>query len=169
MCSSILTGTERRHVSLATLICEVVVDARCVLGSFQWYPSIERVCRGLYLINPAAFVSVLAIQPNSSRAISLCLHCCSILSTKKKSTKRTHRAGQPAFITLHPVADEYHLISISLQELKRLYLIELIPSSLYSPAWPPRVGGVRHSTGRDHHQELSEVSYRKLWAKRVGS
>lgn len=69
MGSSRLTDTERRHMGLATPICEVVVDERHVLGSFPWYPSIEHVCRGLDLINPAAFVLVLATY--SSRAVSV--------------------------------------------------------------------------------------------------
>lgn len=78
-------------MGLATPICEVVVDERHVLGSFPWYPSIGHVCRGLDSVNPAAFVLVLATY--SSRAVALCLHCCSILSGKKKSSKRTHKAA----------------------------------------------------------------------------
>lgn len=58
-------------MGLATVICEVVVDERHVLGSFLWYPSVERVCGGLDLINPAAFVSVLATHPQQQSSLSV--------------------------------------------------------------------------------------------------
>ena len=58
-------------MGLATLICEVVVDERHVLGSFLWYPSIERVCGGLDLINTATFVLVLATHLQQQGGLSV--------------------------------------------------------------------------------------------------
>lgn len=55
----------------ANLICEVVVDERHVVGSFLQYPSIEHVCGGLGLINPAAFVLVLATHLQQQGGLSV--------------------------------------------------------------------------------------------------